>query len=96
MCRNLKSFIENLRFTALHGTGLVTSLTSNSGDDGFVWSPQWVEDEHTVSENARGTLGNLASILIIFPSSFFRSTAGNHHTLKMKKSFTVVKKEDKH
>lgn len=45
----------------------LTCLTSNAGEDRFMWSPHWVEDVHTVSENTRGTLGSLASILIFFP-----------------------------
>lgn len=46
------------------------SLTNNTGEDRFIWSLQWAEDEHTshtILENSRGTLGSLASILIFHP-----------------------------
>ena len=46
---------------------ILTSLKSNTGEDRFICSPQWTEDEHTVLGNARGTLGSLPSIWIFLP-----------------------------
>lgn len=46
----------------------LTSLTNNTREDRFIWSLQWAEDEHTILENSRGTLGSLASALNFHPT----------------------------
>lgn len=74
----------------------LTSLTSNAGEDSFIWTPQWAEDEHTVLENARGTLGSLASVLIFLPKVSSEQQLGTTTLTQMKSPFTVVKGEDNH
>lgn len=53
---------------AHHYMGLNSSLTSNIREDRFICSSQCVEVEHTVLDNARGTLDSLASILVFLPT----------------------------
>lgn len=42
----------------------LSSLTSNAEEGRFIWSPQWVKDEHFALEKARRTLGSPAMILV--------------------------------
>lgn len=62
----------------------LTSSTSSTGEDRCICSPQWVEDEHIVLENARGTLGSLASIFIFLPKVSSDQQLGTATFLRLK------------